>query len=402
MAEKLRVAVIMGGLSPEHDVSVCTGLEALQALDPQKYEGFPVYIGLDGQWWVGEALRDIKNYLPDLATKRLLTRVSLNVGDSLEAGRCVLREVGGGFLRKNKSFAFDVALLALHGSFGEDGTLQGALTAAGVPFTGGGVGAMALTINKMWTMNAAAIAGVPVPKTAMLGRGEKLDVKALTKELGGFPLFVKPNFLGSSIGARRVVDAADLEVALEEVFRLDVAALVQECIENLVEYNISVRRDDRGCVVTSALEKPLRKGEMLSFSDKYAGSGADKLGNKVRPSGGGGTMAMDGRVLNPPELKPKQEANIRAWATAVFEAADMGGAPRLDFLCNEKTGEIWFNEINPIPGALAYFLWEAAKERLSFSDLLDGMLEEARGMMRARARVIDPVSTGGAIFRKRG
>lgn len=402
MAEKLRVAVMVGGLSPEHDVSVCTGLEVLQALDPTKYDPFVVYIGLDGQWWVGDALRDIKNYLPDLAAKRGLTRVSLNVGDSLEGGACVLREVGGGLFKRRKSIAFDVAVLALHGSFGEDGTLQGALTAAGVPFTGGGVGAMSLTINKMWTMNAAAVAGVPVPKTALIQRGDKVDTKALTKELGGFPLFVKPNFLGSSIGAKMVRDSKDLEEALEEVFRLDVAALVQECIENLVEYNVAVRRDDHGMLVTSAIERPLRKGETLSFSDKYAGSGADKMGNKVRPNSGGGTMAMDGRVLHPTELNAKQEAHIRAWATAVFEACDLAGAPRLDFLSNGKTGEIWFNEINPIPGALGYFLWEAAKERINFSDLLDGLIEEARGNMRERARVIDPVSCGGAIFRKRG
>ena len=400
MAQRIKVAVILGGLSSEHDVSVLTGLQVLEALNPAKYEGFPVYVGLDGQWWVGDALRDRKNYLPDLALKRQLTRVSLNVGGSRKGGQWVLREVGGGLLKRDKTFAFDVVIPALHGTWGEDGTLQGVLAAEGIPCVGGNVGAMGLTINKMWTVGAAASAGLPVPPTMYIGRGSDVAAK-LGKWQGKFPVFVKPNYLGSSIGARIAKDKADAEAAVNEVFRLDTAAVVQRCIGNLVEYNIAVRRNRTGALETSAIERPFRKGDSLDFKDKYlSGGGLDKLGNKLgAPSEG---MASATRVLNPPELDKKRDKQIRDWATALFEMLDLAGTPRLDFLCDEATGELWFNEINPLPGSFAYFLWEGAAEPVGFSALLDDMITEARNRMRSHARVIDPVANGGAIFRKRG
>jgi D-alanine-D-alanine ligase len=400
MAERLKVAVIFGGLSSEHDVSVLTGLQILEALNPSKYEGFPVYVALDGQWWVGDALRDRKNYLPDLALKQQLTRVALPVGNSREGGQWVLREVGGGLLKRGKTFGFDVAIPALHGTWGEDGTLQGVMAAEGIPLVGGGVGALGLTINKMWTLGAAAAVGLPVPPSMYVARGA--DVEAKIKEWKGkFPVFVKPNYLGSSIGARVAKDKDDLEVALAEVFRLDTAALVQRCIPNLVEYNVAVRRKRDGTLTTSAIERPLSAGETLDFKDKYlSGGGLDKLGNKMGTQSEG--MASLTRVLNPEELDKKRDNQVREWAKTLFDSLDLGGTPRLDFLCDKKTGEIWFNEINPLPGSYAYFLWEGGKDGIGFSELLDDLIFEARSRMRSHARVIDPVANGGAIFRKRG
>lgn len=394
MPEKITVAVFMGGLSSEHDVSVCTGLEALQALDPERYDGFPVYVGLDNQWWVGDALRDVKHYIPDAALKRQLTRVSLDLGHAREGGRAVLRATGGGLMGR-KAFPFDVALLAMHGSWGEDGTLQGVLTAEGIPFAGAGVGAMGVAINKLWTQQVAAAAGLPTLPSVLVRRGEMLDEAAAVAVLGAFPLFVKPNFLGSSIGARRVEDGAALGVALAEVFRMDTAALVQPCVANLAEYNVAVRRGADGALAASAIERPLRKGDLLSFADKYAHSGHNKLGLTQ------GMAAMD-RVLNPPELEGGRGARITAWAKALFATLDMAGAPRLDFLADEATGEVWFNEINPLPGGFGAYLWEAAAPRVGFSALLADMLEEARTRVRTQARVVDPVGTGSALFRKRG
>lgn len=396
MTTRLKVAVIFGGLSSEHDVSVLTALEALEALDPAKYEGFPVYVGLDGQWWTGDALRDRRNYIPDLTMKRQLTRVSLNVGNTREGGRWVLREVGSGMFKSAKIFAFDVVLPALHGTWGEDGTLQGVLAAEGIPFTGGGVGAMGLTINKMWTLGAATAAGLPVPPTMFLWRHDDVEAK-IAQWKGTFPVFVKPNFLGSSIGARMAKDVDDLRVALAEVFRLDVAAVVQRCIPNLVEYNVAVRRDRSGKVVTSTIERPIRKGESYSFTEKYLSQGVES-----KLSGASAGLVGATRAMNPPELDAKREGQIRGWASALFEAVDLAGTPRLDFLCDGETGEIWFNEINPIPGSLGYFLWEGAAQPTGYTQLLDDMIMEARAAMRSRARVIDPVANGGAIFRKRG
>lgn len=397
---KQTVAVFFGGLSSEHDVSVCTGLEVLQALDPERYDTLPVYIGLDGQWWVGDVLRDIAVYIPDLATKRQLVRVCFPVGGARQQGRFVLQEVGGSRWRAPRTFAFDVALPALHGTWGEDGTLQGVLAAEGVPMACGGVGAMGIAINKMSTMHAAAVRDIPVLPSLLVHRGEAEEaVETAVGVLGDFPLFVKPNFLGSSMGVHKVATCDALTDALTDALRLDTAVVIQPCVPNLVEYNVAVRRKPDGTVVTSAIERPLRKGELLSFADKYAGSGTNKLGRKINPRTAG--MAHMDRVLNPPELGAR-ETQIRAWAVMLFNGLEMSGAPRLDFLCDEVTGEIWFNEMNPIPGGLASFLWEVAPEPVGFTDLLTGMIEDAVTRARTQARLVDPLNTGGALFTKRG
>lgn len=399
MTTRTRVAVLFGGLSSEHDVSVLSGLEALEALDPAKYEGFPVYIGLDGQWWVGDALRHRTNYLPDLAVKRQLTRVELAVGNARTGGQPVLRAVEkSGLFGGRAEFAFDVVLPVLHGSWGEDGTLQGLLTAENIPFAGGNVGAMAMTIHKMWTLGAAQSVGLPVLPTMYVPRGADVEAK-LQEWQGKYPVFVKPNFLGSSIGARMAVDAADAAVAVREVFRVDTAALVQPQVPDLVEYNVAVRRLKTGEIVTSAIERPLRKGESYSFKDKYLSQGLD---SKLQGGSSPGLVSAT-RVMHPPELAENgRDGQIRGWATALFEVLDLAGAPRLDFLCNNTTGDIFFNEINPIPGSLGYFLWEQATPAVGFTELLDDMICEAQSRIRSHGRVVDPVANGGAIFRKRG
>ncbi|NBX85837.1 MAG: D-alanine--D-alanine ligase [Proteobacteria bacterium] len=403
MAERLKIAVLLGGMSAEHDVSVLTGLQVLEALDPQKYEGFPVYIGLDGQWWVGEALRQRKNYLPDLAVKRGLMRVQFGVGNSRgKGGKWVLRGVDGGMFGGGKEIDFDVVIPALHGTWGEDGILQGVMAAEGVPLVGGGVGAMAVCMNKAWAMQMARALEIPVLPSLVVQRGDVLEGKEAVRRLGKYPLFVKPNFLGSSLGAKVVKDDEELQASLSEVFRLDFTALVQPCVRNLVEFNVAVRRSAAGKIVTSAIERPLTSGETLDFKDKYlSGGGLDKLGGKLGPAQGEG-MASLTRELHPKSLPAKKAAELRGWAAALFELLDLGGAPRLDFFGDSKTGEIWFNEINPLPGSFGYFLWEAAEPRIGFSDLLDEMIEEARGRARSRSRVIDPTNGGGGIFRRRG
>ncbi|MCA3244831.1 MAG: D-alanine--D-alanine ligase [Alphaproteobacteria bacterium] len=412
---KLAVAVLLGGPSAEHDVSVLTGLQALEALDPAKYQAFPVYIDLQGQWWVGPTdqnpLRDRRNYLPDEATKRRLTRVHWPVGSARRQGRWWLQTVATPWLGQPQRFAVDAVLPALHGTWGEDGTLQGALAAEGVPVAGSGVGGMALTIHKHHTAVVAASLGIPTVPTVLVRRGECLEAAAAVARLGEFPLFVKPNFLGSSIGVHKVADATALEAALADVLRLDVAALVQPCIESLVEYNVAVRRLANGRVVTSAIERPARQGDSYDFKTKYlSGGGPGKTGEKL---GGAKAAALRGiidatRALNPSELQSGAGATLaqqlRQHAMALFAALDLTGTPRLDFMVNEATGAWYFNEINPTPGSFAFFLWEAAEAeaQTGLTGLLDAMLDEARQRLRSQYRPTDPAMLGGQIFPKRG
>jgi len=270
---------------------------------------------------------------------------------------------------------------------------------------------MATTIHKHHTAVLAAALGIPTVPTCMVLRGEGLTAAEATKQLGKFPLFVKPNFLGSSIGVHKVADASALEAALASVLRLDVAALVQPCIEHLVEYNVAVRRLPNGTVVTSALERPARQGDSYDFKTKYLSGGeGGKTGEKL---GGAKAAALRGiiaatRVLNPPELQQGAGATLaqqlRQHATALFAALDLTGTPRLDFMVNEQTGAWYFNEINPTPGSFAFFLWEAAEgaAQTGLTGLLHGMIEEARQRVRSQYRPTDPAALGGQIFTKRG
>ena len=403
MSEKMRVAVFIGGLSPEHDVSVLTGLELLAALDPSKYDAFPVYVGLNHQWWVGEALRNRSNYLPDAATKQGLTQVCLAVGHERTLGQPTLREVGAPFWRAAKTFGFDVAVPTMHGAYGEDGTLQGVLQASGIPYTNGDVSALGVTIDKLFTQHIAAGIGLPTVPTVAVQAGRDIPLKDLEKSLGKGPWIVKPNRLGSSLGVHLVHNQNELAAALADVLRLNHTALVQRCVPNLVEYNVAVRRLPTGDVVTSQIERPLKKGETLDFKDKYMAGGVNKLAGKLSGQSRADAMGMvnASRVFDPPELAAEMQAKIRAWAVQLFDTIDLAGAPRLDFLSDSVTGEVWFNEINPIPGSMGFFLWENAVPRVGYTALLDDLIEEARKRSK-RPRVTDPLQVGGALFPKRG
>lgn len=411
-APKPIVAVLFGGPSAEHDVSILTGLQVLEALDPTQFTALPVYIDTQGRWWVGDLLRKRSSYLPDAATLRQLTQVMWPVGHGRVQGRFQLLPVQQPLLGKAKPVLFDMVLPAMHGTWGEDGLLQGALQSEGVPMACGRTGPMALAMHKLWCQQIAAAAGVPTIPTIAVQRGaERPNAKALKAALGAYPLFVKPNALGSSIGATRVADEAALDAALANVLRLDTCALIQPCVEGLIEYNVAVRRLPSGEVVTSAIERPLVKGESYDFKTKYlAEGGAKKMGGAAEDAPKLGAMrGMLGasRTLNPPELETakgqKLQAAIRAHAVALFEALELSGAPRLDFMVS-KRGELFFNEINPIPGSFGFFLWEAAKAEAyaGFTGLLSAMLAEARQQVRKHHRTIDPAASGGQIFMRRG
>jgi D-alanine-D-alanine ligase len=205
-----------------------------------------------------------------------------------------------------------------------------------------------------------------------------------------FPCCIKPAHLGSSIGVAEVRNMQEVsDVLASSIFRYDDTALLEPFVENLVEYNVSVRREN-GAIVTSAIERPKRTSELLDFKTKYKLGGGTKGGGKTGKAEGSapiseGMLSLT-REINP-EIPAEMENNIRTWASAVYACVSGSGAPRLDFLCNGKTGDIWFNEANPTPGSFGYFLWEASKRQpLLFSELLDKLIEEALDL-HARAQI---------------
>lgn len=392
--------MIFGGPTIEHDVSVLTGLQIVEAIDSTRFDTLPVYISLEGEWFVGEALRSRKSYLPDERIRRTLDRVHLPVGNRAPGGRpeFVSTEGRGLLGRSRQSYAFDVAIPSIHGTFGEDGTLQGLLNALDVPYVGCDVLGASVLMNKAIAKQFFRSLGIPVLPAETIRRPAGSNFINLKNLAGGiklpFPLCVKPNGLGSSVGVSPARAPADLEAALAGVFKVDDAALVEPLVPNLVEYNVAVTRAF-GETRTSAIERPLRKDELLNFRDKYL-AGGDLDSKLAIPFSEG--MASATREINPPSLKKEQAQNIRAWAAQVFEALELRGVARADFLCDGATGELWLNEFNTFPGSLAYFLWEAVQ--INFTQLLSALIDEAFQAAGARRKSIDPAQAGAAIFRR--
>jgi D-alanine-D-alanine ligase len=385
-----RVAVFFGGRSPEHDVSVITGLQALKAVDQQRFAAFPVYVDPRGRWFVGEALAERRNYLPDSRTAGELTEVSLALG---EPGRGLLLAKRSGFFARRPPVEFDIALLAFHGVGGEDGQMQGLFETANLPYTGMRTLASAVLMDKAATKRL--LRGLDIPLLAysvvQRGAGGLPSAVSLRDSLGniGFPCIVKPAHLGSSIGVGKADDIEEVRALLPMIFRLDRQAIVEPFIPNLVEYNLSVTRAD-GAVRTSAIERPKRAEELLDFRQKYLSGGDGKSGTK--DAGGTASQGMLSLTRDITPLLPGGlEDDLRRWAAAAFEAVDGTGAPRVDFYCNEATGETWLNEINPIPGSFGYFLWEAAEPPIGFTALLSLLLDEALALHRAAQLPDDPV-----------
>lgn len=398
MTKRTRVAVLFGGRSPEHDVSIVTGLQALNALDIGKHDAFPLYIATDGAWLLGDALRNRANYLPDGQMRSDLIQVDLDLG--ARQGRLIPRKRGGVFARAPTPVEFDVALLAFHGNIGEDGNLQGVFETAGVPYTGMRTAASAVLMDKALTKRLLRQNGIGLLPDAVIDRPasglvpDKASLEAALKELA-FPMIVKPAHLGSSIGVAKADDLDTVRAVLPGIFKFDSQAIVEPFVDNLVEYNVAVARL-KGEVRTSAIERPKRVTELLDFKTKYMAGGGKKTGKQPGASSQG--MLSLTREINP-ALPPDTDFKIRSWAIAAYKAVGCGsGTPRIDFLSNEKTGEIWLNEVNPCPGSFGYFLWEAAEKPVLFTALLDALIEEAFACHRAGQLPADPTPQDARLF----
>lgn len=398
---KKTVAVFFGGPSCEHDVSVLTGLQALEALDTTKYDSFPVYVALDGRWYVGDALRDRKNYIPSPAIIQQLDAVSLPLGTAQVGGRpkLVSSKPLGFLSRTVAEYPFDIALPAFHGTNGEDGAFQGVLRWLGVPFVGCDVLPASVFMDKRVSKYIFQVLNLPHLPYLSLNRGDSLDNLEAKLTILNFPLCVKPCNLGSSVGVSKANNVEELKSAILKVFAMDRKVMIEPYVDRLVEYNVAVSRAF-GETRISAIERPLRKDEVLNFKDKYlSGGGANKFGggNKLMGSDNAG-MHTAVRVLNPEELGDTRLKAMEHAAKSLADSMDLTGTIRIDFLAQEHTNDIWVNELNTFPGSMSYFLWEAAEKKVRFPDLLNYLIDEATHRMTLG--VFDPVQAGSAIFKR--
>ena len=373
----LKVAVIYGSRTCEHDVSIVSALQAMDNLDKNEYEIVPVYIARDGQWYTGRLLRNITFY--SAFKPELVTHVAPVMS---EDGKLTLMPVTSiaphGFkgmvkvLMSNMNLGedtvekCDVVLPVMHGMNGEDGTLQGLLELFNVPYTSTGVLGSALGMDKIAMKQFFRGCGLPVVDGMWFARSEwtKNHEEVLNRVESScpYPVYVKPANLGSSIGISRATDRQSLIKAIETAVEYDRRILVERGIEKPVEINCSALRI-KGEVRASLCEMPASWEEFLTFDDKYL------RGSK---SGKGQGMESLARKV-PAPISDELTQHIQQMTTQVYNAMDCKGVVRIDYMLDGD--ELYINEINIIPGSLAFYLWEPLG--ISFKEMLDCMIEDA-------------------------
>ena len=400
--ESLHIGMVFGGVSPEHEVSVISCLQAAHALDRGRYTPVPIYIAKDGAWYSGEPLLDVERYedldglleeavpvMIDTQSYRTLELVERRAGpSSLQAA------FSRPFSTSAQRFPIDVMFLGLHGGSGEDGGLQGLCETLNVPYTGSGIFGSALGMDKVQSKMLCRDQEIPVIdfewfREADWAGSEEAQMDRCEASLG-YPVIVKPARGGSSIGIGRVENREELDAAVEEALRYDDKIVVERAVSELREINCSVQ-GDAGEAVASVLEEPIAtdSDEVLTFQDKYmrdsdggCASGAKGSGRRGSKRGGGpGGMAGQDRII-PAELPDKRTQEIREMAVRIFRLFECGGVARLDFMIDEATDELYFNEINTIPGSFSFYLWDPSG--VPFDELTSRMIEGARERHRRR------------------
>jgi D-alanine-D-alanine ligase len=373
------VAVLLGGRSLEHDVSIVSGLQIAHALDPATCAAVVVYIDQQLRWWTGEILWHTESYKGGGPDRSRLTEVTLSPG----FGTSTLVPVGTASLMRQATQHVDVFLPILHGTFGEDGCIQGLLELGGCAYVGCGVTASALGMNKRLTKVLAVQANVPVVpwlscERAVLDRGSVWmhELPERVAAAFGWPVIVKPCNLGSSAGVSTAASSEQLIAGVLKVFEYDVEALIEPFIKNRLELNVAVAGLDRP--VASVSEMPLTlQDSPLTFSEKYKREGRKSVGSSEG-------MAGALRVLDPQDLPSALRTTAQEHATTVFAALGCEGISRIDFLIDADNGQLYFNEINTLPGSLAFYLWSAAPHYWTITELLNRLIDRAERLRAMR------------------
>jgi len=322
---KQTIAVLFGGKSVEHEISILTGLQIMHAFDKEHFNIAPVYVCQNGRWWTGKELFN-KDFYKNINFKKL----------------------------KNLDFKkqqIDVYFPAFHGTFGEDGSIQGFFEILNKPYVGPRVLAAAVSMSKSATKQVCLANNIPVLPYILLSKNN-----CEIKKFFDFPLFIKPNNLGSSIGISSAKDEQQLQIAVAGAFIFDNQVMIEPQIKNLLEINCAVFDGE-----ISEFEEPKKDTSILSFEQKYL------KGSKTK-----GMVSMQ-RIINPPSITNGQKQKIADYAKKIYNILDGSGIWRIDFMIDKDKNQIYLNEINAIPGSLAYYLWP----KVSLTELLTRLVNEA-------------------------
>lgn len=349
------IAVIFGGRSAEHDVSIVTALASIiKPLElAKKYRVEAIYIAKDGAWYWDEKLKDITLFtsgaIQDFVHRAQPASVQFDGGMTLIKA--------SGIAGRKQSRRIDIVFPAMHGTYGEDGALMGLLDMAGIPYVGCGVAASAVAMDKVISKEVAVANNILVSNflsftKAELERNTGPAVKSIVKTLA-YPLFVKPARLGSSIGISRVTNDGELRNALEVAAHYDDKVIVEEAVDNLVEVTLPIMGNNDQ-PQPALLEQPLTKPEdFFDFDTKYL-----RGGKKGKGGGKTGAKGAQGYSQIPAEIPEEVYVRAEATAVAVYKALGCSGIARVDMLINAKTKQVYFNEVNPLPGGLYAHNWQ--------------------------------------------
>lgn len=381
---KLTIGVMFGAESVEHEISIISAIQAMEAIDKDRYDVIPIYISKEKHMYSGNELRDLGAYrdIPKLlksATPIQFVRVNNQV---------VCKALKSSFFFKAKNI--DLMIPIVHGSNSEDGTVAGFCKMLGVPFVGSDVIAAAVGQDKIFFKHILENSRLPiVPWFWFYGKNFEKNKEGILRKADelGYPLVIKPATLGSSIGVMIADDEKSCIDAIEAAMMYDRKILVEKKIENMQEINCSVL-DDKGVYRASPLEEVMKSDEILSYHDKYEGGSKSK------------GMVSTSRVV-PAKISEELTKKIQHLALQTCEVLGVSGVVRIDFLYDSHKDIIYVNEINTIPGSLSFYLWKEAG--IEFDRLMDILIESAIARLRDDERMIYSYDTNLlANFKKGG
>lgn len=359
---KIKVGVIFGGESVEHEVSVISALQAIEFMNKDKYDVVPIYISKDRVWYTGEDLFKIDSYKDIESLKKSCKEVTLcklNGEFSLINTKGLIKKI----LEK-----IDIAFPIVHGQNVEDGTLAGFLDTVGIPYVGSGELGASLGQDKVVIKQILNSVNIPVVDYVWFYdvefENDKDKYLNLIKEMG-YPVVVKPASLGSSVGINFVKNEKTIEDAINEAIEYDKKIIVERAVDNLIEVNCSVV-GNYSIQETSLIEEVMSKNSILTYEDKYVGESKSKGSSK-------GMVNTSRRI--PANISKKLTKDIEETSKEVFKTLNLSGVCRIDYLIDSKTNKYYVNEPNTIPGSLSFYLWEPKGKK--YTELLDDLITMA-------------------------
>lgn len=358
---KTNIAVFFGGKATEHEVSVISAIQAMENMNPDKYNILPIYISKDEKMYYGPKLREIDRYkkLNDLLKQvAQVCLVKNSQTGKVEIYRLPLK------LLPKKLGEFEVAFPILHGNKGENGSIQGMLEMMQVAYVGSGVSASAVGMDKVIAKRVARDMGIPVVDFVALDKyrffSQESQCLAECESQLRYPMIIKPASGGSSIGVEVAKNREELGFKLGQVFLLDRKVIIENKVESLREVNCSVLGDLVESA-TSLIEEPITSSEVLSFTDKYMNDASKGMSSASRQI--------------PADISDELKDQVEEYSIRIFREFGNAGVVRIDYIIDRASGQLYFNEINTIPGSLAFYLWRPMGK--DYASILDQMVKIA-------------------------